>query len=81
MIGIVNLKKVALVSGKMVGITAKLIGKKGNPWGLIPVAAELLAVAQSLVGVDFSLLPSEIKDLDIAERQEIAMALFEGLKA
>jgi hypothetical protein len=79
-IGVVNLKKVAFVAGKVVGVTKKLIGKKGSLWDLIPIASELIGVAQGLVGVDFNALPSEVKDLDLLETQEVTLALIEGLK-
>lgn len=80
-IGVVNLKRVAFTSGKVVGVVKKLIGKKGSLWDIIPIAAELIGVAQGLVGVDFNALPSEVKDLDLLETQEVTLALIEGLKA
>lgn len=80
-VGVVNLKKVAYTAGKVVGVTKKLIGKKGSLWDLIPIASELIGVAQGLIGVDFNALPSEVKDLDLIEAQEVTIALIEGLKA
>jgi hypothetical protein len=78
-IGVVNLKKVAFVAGKVVGVTKKLIGKKGSLWDLIPIASELIALATGLVGVDFSALKSEITDIDPLEAKEVTIALIEGL--
>jgi len=80
-IGILNLKKVASTAGKVIAITKKLIGKKASPWELLPVAIELLSTAQGLIGVDFTALPNEVKDLDLMEAQEVTMALISGLKA
>jgi len=80
-VGVVNLKKVAFTSGKVVGVVKKLLGKKGSLWDLIPIASELIGVAQGLVGVDFNALPTEVQDLDLVEAQEVTIALIEGLKA
>jgi len=79
-VGVVNLKKVAFTAGKVVGVVKKVIGKKGSPWELLPIIGEVLTLAQGLLGVDFAALPSEVKDLDILEAQEVTMALISGLK-